>query len=357
MTPIDPKYLVSPVLSSNTLDIAGPDKELSIYFHEASGPIFVGAGSFPQEINTIVPSSDWLSYAKSQLFKLSSRINLQFSYVNDPLLADISFYMDSVIDLGHDDSLSLGLTIANSDSNTLRKWIEIFFHGPALNSSHQSLSYYVFNHELLHALGLEHPFDESDGDYYLSTESLFSATSAETVMSYIPPLDGVWPLDLSQNDVDALISIWGPSPSTLDVFRLYDPINDTHLYSANPYEIDLLTGESTSYFKNEGIAYSIHHAAGDDLYRFYRPQFNCHFYTSNSDERDFLILHNQQDFIYEGVAFHVFNTKSQPIGASPMVRLFDPSRSIHFYSSNPNEILKVQSAHVDWINEGIAWYV
>ena len=37
MTAIDPKYLVSPVLSSNTLDIAGPDKELSIYFHDASG--------------------------------------------------------------------------------------------------------------------------------------------------------------------------------------------------------------------------------------------------------------------------------------------------------------------------------
>ena len=53
----------------------------------------------------------------------------------------------------------------NNSFSPRRQWIEIFLHGTSLNSSSTDLQYYVFNHELLHALGLEHTFDDTDGDF------------------------------------------------------------------------------------------------------------------------------------------------------------------------------------------------
>ena len=51
-----------------------------------------------------------------------------------------------------------------------RRSIEIFLNGPELTNSSFDLQAYVVNHEILHALGFEHTFDDSDGDYYLSTD-------------------------------------------------------------------------------------------------------------------------------------------------------------------------------------------
>jgi len=71
----------------------------------------------------------------------------------------------------------------------------------------------IFLHELGHVLGLEHPFDDSDGDCMISTER-FSAKSAhmgQTLMAYREdPNDG--PLDFyTATDIQALLKIWGPN--------------------------------------------------------------------------------------------------------------------------------------------------
>ena len=47
--------------------------------------------------------------------------------------------------------------------------------------------------ELLHVLGLEHTFDDSDGDFYLSTDPQLSASPEQTTMSYRFPESGVYP--------------------------------------------------------------------------------------------------------------------------------------------------------------------
>ena len=171
---------------------------------------------------------------------------------------------------------------------------------------------YVFNHELL-ALGLEHTFDDSDGDFYISTDPYLSATPEETVMSYRPPSLGVYPSDLSASDYNALVHIWGANEDTLlsttsvqPVYRLYNLASGKHLFTTNQTEIDILTGNTAeSLFINEGIAYTVSEGAHQDLYRFYNLSSNRHFY-SKMTSRDQLISDPQSGFIYEGIAFQVF---------------------------------------------------
>ena len=139
---------------------------------------------------------------------ISDKVDLNFRLVSSREDADIVFYYDTEIDLSlEDDSTTFGLTVSNYDFLTGRRWVEIFLNAPALNLSSPDFQSYVFNHELMHALGLEHPFDGSDGDYYLSTDFNKSAFPTDTVMSYRMPRSGVYPTDLSSSDYHALSQI------------------------------------------------------------------------------------------------------------------------------------------------------
>mgnify|MGYP003311597489 FL=1 len=65
-------------------------------------------------------------------------------------------------------------------------------------------------HELGHVLGLEHPFNDDDGDVFENVTSPWtSAYPEETVMAYRQPSLGSWPQYFSDNDLNALKSIWG----------------------------------------------------------------------------------------------------------------------------------------------------
>ena len=157
------------------------------------------------------------------------------------------------INLGDSSVDTLGLALTNRDFDSGRVWFEIFLNGPAIATHESNILPYVFNHELLHVLGLEHTFDDSDGDFYLSTDPNLSATPEETVMSYRTPISE-YPSDITEADYTALETIWGKSSvininSTLfdaTVYRLYHPIEDTHLFTSNLFEVDLLTGQSNS---------------------------------------------------------------------------------------------------------------
>ena len=360
-------HLISPVLSLEALLIAGDNHSYSYYFHNLEGYIEIASGTpFAQSIYSLVPPQFLLDHAEIQFKKISRSIDLNFVQVYDPRSADISFYWDREIDLNDSSGVTFGITLSNYSQSPKREWFEIFFNGPLLEQSSPDFNAYVFNHELLHTLGFEHTFDDSDGDYYLSTGPLQSATPEETTMSYRTPSSGVYPTDISSADYNALIDIWGPAKSSSqDVYRLYNVISGFHVFTSNLEEIDILTGSSfgTNYpfspFVNEGVAYSVGAGASQDLYRFYDTVQNRHFYSANSTERDLLKSSDQfTSFIYEGVAFKVFSVLETDANMprTPIFRFYDSVSNFHFYTANESERLIWEQNNDSWINEGIAWY-
>lgn len=353
------EVLISPILSLDALIIAGSDKILNVYIHRSAGVVAVASGSLlPQLITTLTPTATFLAHATQQFHKISQQINVQFVEVLDQLDADIAFFFDTEIALNDSDAstVTLGLALPNRDISTGRQWVEIFFNGPELYQSSTDLEAYVFNHELLHALGFEHTFDDSDGDFYLSTDPQLSATPEETVMSYRPPASGSYPTDLTLSDYNALIDIWGLTVD-ISVYRLYQQSTGRHVYSSNQQEIDILTGLVQSDFLNEGIAYVVSGNASQDLHRFYKPSTGSHFYSASNIERDALIASSESGYLYEGVAYKVFSPLEAPIGSTAVTRFYDPLQAMHFYTANEYEIAILQTSQPTWIQEGIAWYV
>ncbi len=359
------EILISPILSLDALTIAGPDKTFNIYIQLSAGSVAVASGSsLPQVITALTPSSTLLAHASQQFQKISQQVDVKFLEVSDRSDADIAFFFDSEIELNDSDpsTVTLGLALPNRDVVTGRRWFEIFFNGPRIDQSSTDLEAYVFNHELLHALGLEHTFDDSDGDFYLSTNPQLSATPEETVMSYRPPASGIYPTDLTISDYNALKDIWDAAvdvsiPSQQNVYRLYQQSTGRHFYSSNQEEIDSLTGQPQSDFLNEGIAYTVADDASQDLHRFYKPSTGLHFYSASNNERDALIAMSDSGYLYEGVAYQVFDALSAPSGSTPVFRFYDPLHGSHFYTANNQERLILQSTQPSWIEEGIAWYV
>ena len=361
-------HLVSPTFSLDALLLASTDKTFSVFFHDQVGSVDVASGTAnPQTISSLLFPDHILTHAISQFNLISQSVDVRFNLVFSEESADIVFYFDSEIDLGDHSSTTLGLALNNYDFTSGRRWIEIFFNGPELLLHSSDLHAYVFNHELLHALGLEHTFDNSDGDFYLSTDPLLSATPEQTVMSYIKPLSGVYPTDLTHHDYSALLDIWGPAdpssittlnPSSTSVYRLFNVDTSQHLYTTNDLEIDIITGASeSSPYINEGIAYVVTPGANVDLYRFYNLFTGRHFYTANKSERD-LILNSSiiSPLFYEGVAFKVFSPLVSSPNLDPVYRFFDPVNSTHFYTASSFERDSLAVTHPHWISEGIAWY-
>lgn len=360
---LESKHLISPSLSLDSQLIAGTDNTFSVYFHDYYGYVRIANGSaFSQTILAYPYPPELLEHSLQQFLKISSLVDVNFQLTDTSQNADISIYYDSEIVLDNSHGDNLGLTVFYDNYASGRKWIEIYLNSGSLQDKPFDLQVYVFNHELLHALGFEHTFDDSDEDFYLSTNPLSSSTPEETSMSYRSPISGIYPSDFSPADYLALQDIWGMNPSDpndnqITVYRLFSPSLNIHLFSSNSSEIDLLTGlDSNQSFINEGIAYTISESAPDQLFRFYNINSNSHFYSANVIERDLLISNSSEGFIYEGVAFNIYLDKTNS-SLQPVTRYFNPISSTHFFTSSPEEQQILAISHPHLINEGIAWYV
>lgn len=347
--------LISQRLSLTSQLVAGNDKTLNVYLNRNAGTASVGGGGVPQVITTLAMPEAWRSYLTSTMASLSSGIDLQFRFVEQASAADIAFYVDREIELNDPSGITFGLTLSNVDRGSGRQWFEIFLNGPELLSASNDFVQYVLGHELGHALGLEHPFDGSDGDFYLSTDPQRSAIPSETLMSYRQPEGGVWPGSYSQADLQALSQIWGAA-SRVQVYRLYNPQSRQHLFSANSTEIDALTGSQGMGFVNEGVAYATSGSAPQGLHRFFQTATGRHFYSANDQERDLIVANPASGYVYEGVAYRVYGSASPPQGGTAVVRYFDPLQGSHFYSASVQEQAILQSSQPTWVREGIAWY-
>jgi len=219
---IAPDLLIGPRLRDFSQFIAaGNGNRLAVYLHLPPGPVQVGGGfAHSQVINTLAVPQDFQRFTSDVVLNLNREIGLDLWQTSDRSRADIEIFFDSVINLDND-GLTLGLTISNlksagAPSGSKTRWWEIYLNAPELLGN-PTLLQYAFLHELGHSLGMEHPFDNSDGDVYLSANWQSSATPEQTVMSYRTPSgsNSAWPTWYSTNDLAALKTIWGDRRTAL----------------------------------------------------------------------------------------------------------------------------------------------
>jgi hypothetical protein len=204
------ELLIGPLFRDFTKAMVQSDQTLDLYLHRNGQPITIKGGTFGSQLIDPLPVDQELDlYIQSTVRRLDALLALNFRFVDSPDLADVSIYLDSTIDLGDFGGTTLGIALSNQVDGKL-DW-EIVFNGTVL-ASQPNYRHYTVVHELLHVLGLEHPFDDSDGDVYLSNNYRESAYPKDTVMAYRRPDVGDWPSWISTSDQAALISIWGGAP-------------------------------------------------------------------------------------------------------------------------------------------------
>ena len=184
------------------------DGVLDLYLHRPAGPVAVNGGGYgAQTIQTVALEEAFYRFLTEAIERLDAELNLNFRLVQNPDLADVRFYLDSEISLGDSDGgVTLGIALSNDTRD--RDFWEVMLNTPAFDGEIDYL-YYAALHELGHTLGLEHPFDNSDGDVFVSANSSRSAYPEETLMAYRSPLGDQWPTWFTSNDLAALKAIWG----------------------------------------------------------------------------------------------------------------------------------------------------
>jgi serralysin len=198
--------LISPLFEAFSRRLAESDGTLSFYLHRPAGPVAIRGGDYgPQTIQTLAMDDSLVAFMQQSLTALDPMLAVDFTFVDQPEAADIRLYLDSTIELG-DGGNTLGIALINEDSQ--RPFWELIFNTPALASNPLYMRYAML-HETGHALGMEHPFDQSDGDVYKSQDSSRSASADQTLMAYAEPRNGIWPTAYTSSDHSALQAIWG----------------------------------------------------------------------------------------------------------------------------------------------------
>ena len=203
---------------------------LDYYLHTPGGAVTVSGGGFgEQEIQSIsIPGSDQ-DYFNAMVRRLDSIIDLDFAQVDNPLGADVDLYYDTEIDLG-----GSGITLGLATTSGVSGW-ELYLNYPALEDD-EPYRRYALIHEFGHSLGLEHPFEAGDGDVFNgSTDPWSSAYPEDTVMAYRSPRSESWPEFFTDNDLNALIQVWGAEARYLS--------ENDDVVVGNAYR-DLLLGDS-----------------------------------------------------------------------------------------------------------------
>lgn len=256
------RELVSQELANFTKAVLRTDPFLDIYLHVSGGPVWISGGEFgDQQILSLPISAADQAFIESVVSELDVRLDLDFRFTRSADESDLALYFDTVIDLGGSGT-TLGLAIPNVADG--RRFWEVILNYKEFNGDIAYLRYALI-HELAHALGLEHPFDRSDGDSFKGIANPWgSAYPEDTVMAYRSPLGGQWPQAYTENDWLALESIWGVETVAVNLAPTAISLESVPLLEGLPVGSTVARLQSLDPNPGDGHSYSLVSGEGDD---------------------------------------------------------------------------------------------
>ena len=133
-------------------------------------------------------------------------------------------------------------------------------------------------------------------------------------------------------------------PKKIPVYRMYNPVNGEHLFTANPQEVETLYRFQG--WGKEGIGW-YYTERGTPVYRLYSPKFNNHLYTSNRAE--ITLITTQQGWVFDFDRRPVMYSN----GPVSIYRLYNPSLSDQHHLTTSNHEYNI-ATQWGWRQEGVA---
>lgn len=208
--PVPPEALVTPFFVDFSRAVVAADGVFDVFLQTTAETITVGAGGYGgQQVDAVAMPGDVPGFVQDTFTLLNPLLNVDLRITADRSRADIVVLIDTSIAVeGMRDVLGVALPNVREG----RHWWEIVLNGQHVLGE-PALLRYVILHEFGHTLGLEHAFDDSDGDSHLGSSPDAGPYADDTVMSYRGSRSWQLPSWYTRNDLAALQVIWGSESS------------------------------------------------------------------------------------------------------------------------------------------------